>query len=170
MIERYVRKQHIADASFFDMPLLLTEERGDFVSFRDQLTREINPRGILEEIFAAELAAHTWEICRLQRCRTLVINMALENALAQLLIRIVDPDDSTDCIVLARNWFSEPEAKSEVAELLSDIQLDEAAIVAQATRAVYNDLRQLDRMISLQQSLRAFSVALSNTARASRFG
>lgn len=154
MIARHVRKGHINEASFFDMPLVLTEPRQDFVSLRDQLIREINPGGILEEIFAAELTAHTWEICRLQRCKTLVINMALENELAKLLSRIIDPDDEEECNVLARNWFNEPEAKREVARLLADIQLDEAAIVAQATRAVYNDLHQLDRMISLQQSLR----------------
>lgn len=56
----------------------------------------------------------------------------------------MDPDDEEECNVLARNWFNEPEAKREVARLLADIQLDEAAIVAQATRALYNDLHQLD--------------------------
>lgn len=154
MIPRYGRKQQIVDCSFFDMPLVLTESRDDFVSFRVELTREINPRGIMEEIFVAELAAHTWEISRLVRCRTLIVNMAFERALVTLLSRIVDSDDEEECAALARDWFSDPKAKARVSDLLASIQLDEAAIVAQATRNVFDDLQRLDRMSCLQQALR----------------
>lgn len=147
-------REHIIDGICFHVPMILTESRDEFVSFRTELIRDINPAGFLEEIFAAELASHTWEIARLQRCKTLVINMAFEYALIELLSRTESFDYEEECAELARAWFTEPSAKRKVTDLLAKLQLDEAAIVAQATRNVLKDLQQLDRMISRQQSLR----------------
>lgn len=154
MIPRSVPKNSELRSALFCTPLIPTESEDDFVTLRMALVCGIAPKGILEEIFVAELAAHTWEIRRLRRCRTLIVKMAFENALIELLSRIENVADEADCAALARAWFTEPSAKRKVTDLLAKIQLDENAIVAQAKRAAFNDLQQLDRMISLQQSLR----------------
>ncbi|MBR0704315.1 hypothetical protein JQ599_30715 [Bradyrhizobium diazoefficiens] len=157
MTPRYARQQRIVDSSFFDVPMILTESGDEFVSLRKGLFREMNPQGILEEIFVRELVVHTWEMCRLMRCRTLLINMAFKHALEALLRRIVSADEEEDdeeWAALARRWFTDPNAKKAVSELLASVQLDEAAIVAQAMRSEFENLQELDRMIRLQQSLR----------------
>ncbi len=52
------------------------------------------------------------------------------------------------------DWFSKPEARKEVLELLAEFRLDESAIEAEAIRSVFSELEVLDKMLTLQESRR----------------
>jgi len=48
---------------------------------------------------------------------------------------------------LAFEWFTDPKARRQVAEILNRFHLDETAIEAEAIRSVAADLELLDRML-----------------------
>ncbi|UWU66929.1 hypothetical protein [Bradyrhizobium sp. NC92] len=154
MVGRYARKDSAVDLAFFDTPLVPTERRDDLLSLRRALIQDIRPVGILEEIFVLELAGHIWEMQRLGRSRTLLINLAIENALCELISRISDDLDEAECAALARAWLTDSHAKRQVLKLLAAVKLDEEAIVARATMDVFEDLQRLDRMLSQRQARR----------------
>ena len=52
------------------------------------------------------------------------------------------------------DWFSKPEARKEVLELLADFRLDEFAIEAEAIGSVFSELELLDKMLTLLESRR----------------
>ncbi|MET4040530.1 hypothetical protein ABIC03_002221 [Bradyrhizobium sp. RT6a] len=133
VIRSYVPENSVLRSTLFCMSLVPTESKDDFVKLRMALVRDIAPKGVLEEIFVAELATHMWELGRLRQCRARIEKMAFQNALIELHSRI-------------ENVVHE--------DLLAKIQLDEEAVGAQATQAEFEDLRQLDELISLERTLR----------------
>jgi hypothetical protein len=49
---------------------------------------------------------------------------------------------------LAREWFSDPDIKKKVAGALREIELDEAAVEAEAIRKSAADLERIDRLLA----------------------
>jgi hypothetical protein len=74
-------------------PLLITESVDEFADFYAQLEQEIGPSGVIERIFVRDVAASTWDILRLQRCKTATINLESLNALKLLLLQLLDEHD-----------------------------------------------------------------------------
>jgi len=60
-------------ALFLKPPLLITESKEDFASLNGALEQEIEPRGIVERIYVAEIAYLVWEILRLRRCKVAIM-------------------------------------------------------------------------------------------------
>ena len=143
---------------FAKPPLLITESAEDFASLSATLAQEIKPRGIIEHMYVAEIAALVWEILRLRRCKAAIVNAAFKGALADLLDRLTGicnwgaPKEKRNALV--RDWFSEPKAKKEVSEILAKYQLDEFAIEAEAIRSRSEDLEVIDRMLTSLESRR----------------
>src|ERR1035437_9945981 len=73
---------------FAKPPLLITESAEDFASLSAALAQEIKPRGIVERMYVAEIAALVWEILRFRRCKAAIINTEFEDALLSLLNRL----------------------------------------------------------------------------------
>ena len=120
---------------------------------------EIKPRGIIERLYVADIAALVWEILRLRRCKVAIVNTAFKNALSEIVYRLAgEPEMDTperewyEAIIL--DWFSKPEARKEVLELLAEFRLDEFAIEAEAIRSVFSELEVLDKMLTLLESRR----------------
>ena len=138
------------------MPLLITESEEDFAALTSELKQELKPRGIIEQMYVADIAALVWEILRLRRCKGATINIALKEALSEIVYRLAgepDPDtpqrDWVDAV--SRDWFSKPTARKEVLELLDKFHLDESAIEAEAIRSKFSEIETLDRMLTLQE-------------------
>jgi hypothetical protein len=138
-------------------PLLITESAEEFASLREQLEQEIKPKGIVEQIYLDDLAAIVWEIQRLRRCKTAIINNALRAALKRLLgqalFDVVDPedlgDDGTEQVEdFADRWFTNKQIRKEVLKILGRYHLDESAIEAEAIRLTASDLEVIDRMLT----------------------
>ncbi len=148
-------------------PLLMTESREDFEQVRNSLEREIQPRGIIEQMYVDDMAYIVWEIRRLRRCKDTIINVAfrtgLERVLKQLFWRFRETEffnDDEEMEDLALRWFTDPQAKKEVSELLGKFQLDESAIEAEAIRESSQSLEQLDRMLRSLEARRDRALAL----------
>jgi hypothetical protein len=141
-------------------PLLITESRQEFDRIRDALDREIKPRGPIEAMYVAEIACLVWEILRLRRCKTGIINNAFRTALEPILTQLLRETREWGCEVreaaetLARKWFSHPDSKKKVAELLEVFGLDETTIEAEAVRQSAQDLERIDRLLASSEARR----------------
>jgi hypothetical protein len=141
-------------------PLLITESADEFDALQDAFEQEINPRGIIEQMYVYDISSIVWEILRLRRCKVVIINAAFRGALENLLEQLLrqeneDPFEVQDeAQALAQAWFSEQEAKKRISELLSRIELDESAIEAEAIRRSSSDLELLDKMRTSLESRR----------------
>jgi len=131
--------------------LTTTESADDYDSLVKSLQQAISPRGFIEHMYVAEMSAIVWEILRLRRCSAAIINTAFRAALKSLLVQLCkNPDEPApyqESEVLALEWFTDPNAKRQVAEILNKFHLDEAAIEAEAIRSVAADLELLERML-----------------------
>jgi hypothetical protein len=131
--------------------LTITESAGDYDSLVKSLQQEISPRGFIEHMYVADMSAIVWESLRLRRCAAAIINMAFRAALKNLLVQFwKNPDEPApyqESEVLAFEWFTDPNAKQRVAEILNKFHLDETAIEAEAIRSVAADLELLDLML-----------------------
>ena len=141
-------------------PLLITESPDDFDRIRDAFDQELKPRGIVEQMYVADIAYIAWEILRLRRCKAGIINSAFLQALERLLKQFLRQPGGFNLHMgeeagsLARAWFSDPAGKKQVAQLLKDFQLDETAIEAEAVRCSIDQLEQLDRLLASLESRR----------------
>jgi hypothetical protein len=165
-------------AQFSRPALLMTEAAGDFDALHAQLMHEIAPCGFIERMHVEEFSKIVWEILRLHRCKTAMINTAFRPALKKLLLEVgseaAEPISygETEALVLA--WFTDPNARAEVSEILSRFHLDETAIEAEAIKSLVPELEALERMlIGLEarrsRSLRAiadYRVSFARTVRA----
>ena len=148
------------ELTLFSKPqLLITESAEDFAALNAALMEEIKPHGIIERLYVDDIATLVWEILRLRRCKVAIVNTAFKNALSEIIYRLADvPEQDTpereSYETTLDDWFSKPEARKAVLELLAEFRLDEAAIEAEAIRSVFSELEVLDRMLTLQESRR----------------
>jgi hypothetical protein len=92
----------------------------EFDAVRRALEQEVGPRGIIERMYVNHISSIVWEILRLRRCKTAIINMgfraALENLLSQLLKRPNDfhsnVRDQAEALALSWVYRSRGEKKS----------------------------------------------------------
>jgi len=89
-------------------PLLITESASEFDALREALELEIKPRGIIEQMYVADIASIVWEILRLRRCKDAIINTALRKALQDILQQLlwVPPPYS--------DYFADDEGDAEI--------------------------------------------------------
>jgi hypothetical protein len=135
-------------------PLLLTESQSEFDDLANSFLREILPRGIVEQIYFDDIIASVWEILRLRRCKTAIVNIAFKKALRALLDSLLNYNygRAND---LAERWFNDPAARTEVVELLGELKLDVSAIEAEAIRISSASLEGIDRMLAAAESRRS---------------
>ena len=142
-------------------PLLITESADEFDALHKALQQEIKPRGVIEQMYVADISYIQWEILRLRRCKVVIVNVALQFALEKLLLQLLN-DDNYDYAnfaerkadAIAQAWFTDQKVRKTVSELLRQFQLDESAIEAQAIRTSAADLEQVDRMLTSLESRR----------------
>ena len=141
-------------------PVLNSESTDEFDAIYEALEREIKPRGPIERMYTDDISVILWEILRLRRCKTAIINAAYRAALECLLKQFLKLPDQPDYAVReeaerrAARWFTDQTAKDEVTELLARFGLDDSAIEAEAVRRCAADLERLDRLITSLESRR----------------
>jgi hypothetical protein len=111
-------------------------------------------------MYVHDICAIVWEILRLRRCKVIIINSAFRSALQNLLKQLLRRPGQLEFQVegeaqaLAQSWFTDQEAKKQVSEILSQFDLDESAIEAEAIRRSSSDLELLDGMLTSLESRR----------------
>ena len=141
-------------------PLLITESKDEFDLLRDTLNEEVKPRGIIEQMYVEDIAYLVWEILRLRRGKAAIINSAFRDALTEVVMQLLrNPGErkyqfKDHSEKLAREWFSDPDVKKQVAGLLREFNLDETAIEAEAFRKSADDLERIDRLMASSEARR----------------
>jgi hypothetical protein len=141
-------------------PLLLTESKDEFNLIRDNLNDQIKPRGIIEQMYVEDIACLVWEILRLRRSKAAIINLTFRDALTEVVAQLLrDPGERSYQVKdhsekLAREWFSDPDVKKQIAGLLREFDLDETAIEAEAFRKSADDLERVDRLMASAEARR----------------
>jgi hypothetical protein len=141
-------------------PLLITESEDEFDRIRHALNQEIKPRGILEQMYVEDIAYLSWDVLRLRRSKAAIVNLAFRAALKELITQVLlepgqykhqlgdQPDE------LARDWFSDPNIKKQIADLIQKFNLDESAVEAEAIRRSADDLERMDRLMASAETRR----------------
>lgn len=65
--------------------LLTTESQDEFASLYGELEQEIQPNGVIERTYVQDIAYLIWDILRLRRSKTAIINTAFLAALRGIL-------------------------------------------------------------------------------------
>jgi hypothetical protein len=145
--------------------VLITESAEEFERFHDVLRDELKPRGLLERLYVADIAEKAWEIRRLQRVKTNLINSRLRAGVKELLEALIERTDELDyaqrnawIYQLTEQWFGDARDKKEVLEVLERYRLDEFAIEATAVRSIASDIETLDRLMTSQETRLSRSV------------
>ena len=71
-------------------PVLRTELANDLARIRAQFSAAINSQGIVEDIYVLDYSELTFEIIRLRRYKTAILNWAFSSALKELLGELLD--------------------------------------------------------------------------------
>ncbi|HEY6619407.1 MAG TPA: hypothetical protein VIY68_07675 [Steroidobacteraceae bacterium] len=150
------RRENAETALIPAAPLLITESADDFADMSDALNEEIRPRGIIEQLYIADVAHLSWEILRIWRCKAIMINMEYKKAIKAILQRLAvrGSEIHNDAEDLSYRWFVDEDARKTVLDFLKEFQLDESAIEAEAIGQGAVDLDLLDRLLASLQSRR----------------
>src|SRR5262245_45923282 len=119
-------------------PVLQTEDGAAFARMRVGIRRDVEPRGLLEDMYVGDIACIVWEMLCLRRYRAALINAEFHAAVAAIAQEMTErcgdaaAAQGRHVADLARRWFSDPDAREEVRTLLRRFNLDETAIEARA--------------------------------------
>ena len=126
-------------------PLLITESQEEFSRIREDLYEEINPVGIIEQMYVDEIADLVWQILRLKRCKAGVTNLAFHDASAEILGGLMGAGPE-----VARDWISDPEIAKQVEARLATYKLDGSVIIAEAIKKSSYELERIEILASLE--------------------
>jgi hypothetical protein len=80
------------ELTLFSKPqLLITESAEEFAALNAALVEQIKPRGTIERVYVADIAALVWEILRLRRCKVAIVNAAFKKGLSEIIYRLAEP-------------------------------------------------------------------------------
>lgn len=134
-------------------PVLPTESLEEFESLVATLDLEVRGRNTIEVFYIEQVVRTMWEMRRYQPWKETILNKAMRPALETLLTQLqegrqtnYDPKD------LARDWFTNKEAKQMVSKILEEVGLDESAIAMEAWKMVSSELQLLELMVSSADS------------------
>jgi hypothetical protein len=83
MRRRLSRREYLA------LPLLRTESPTDLVHILDAVIDEVKPNGIILEMLVNDYAYFVWEICRIRRWKTAIVEKEFYRALEFVLQEIL---------------------------------------------------------------------------------
>ena len=117
--------------SIWPDPALLHGERlAGFQALLDGISREIKPRGVIEEMYVHDIAWFVWEIIRLRRCRTATIKGNYWDAL----LAIFDKSQFAESKGFAMDWLTDKNSKKKIRPMLEEFGFDDSVIEARAIR------------------------------------
>lgn len=149
----------------FNPALLLTESREEFDALRVAIDDQIEPRNVIEVLYSADVARLQWEVLRAHRCKAHIVNLAFRRALKSVLRHHFHASREADELV--DRWFTKPEAKKEVRDILAQCSLDEFAVEAEALRLSLSDVEKFDRILAALESRRNKAIRCIDEYRAS---
>lgn len=135
--------------------LLITESVEEFETLRSSFRNEIEPRNAIERLYTDEFSQLVWEIRRWRRSKVARLNLAFRDALYLVLVeQLAALDGGQETVRNLDEWFTNPETKKEVRNLLAQYGLDESALEAEAFRQCSNDLMLIEQLLATAETRR----------------
>lgn len=157
-------------ASRFDGPALLPgENRETLEGIAQSLREHIQPRDPLEEIYFDDLLEAQWNKLRYRSAKSNLLRSSAYRGVEKLVTPLVDTTQlSLDAATLenpadplVRLWNKgDPSAREEVRELLERAGHDEGAILAQTVFVLIEEMKKIEKFISVAEA--RFNAAIRN--------
>jgi hypothetical protein len=123
-------------------PVLRSEDANHYDALLSRLVVAARPRDPFEWMLLKDYADLAWEIFRLRRAKTGIIDGARKGALVMILHRFQLN------VLAAREFHSDPDTRALVLQQLADQGLDEEIITHEAVSNCSGKLAALDRLIA----------------------
>ena len=165
-------------------PLLRSESEQEFNQLLSGFKAEIQPHGVIENMYVADTAIIIWDILRLRRCKMTLLNRAFLQGLRELIdesswqqlppdpgnrpgVRMLDLEEvinrewlekqserSQKVTDLANRWFSSENARQKISRILRKSQHDEFAIEARAIQNSFTEIEWIEKMLTALEARR----------------
>jgi hypothetical protein len=126
----------------FDPRILVEKSEKEVRAIRDELRREIKPRGFIERMYVDEMAAIIWDIRFYRRIKTSLMRLAMQPALRGILTEVTASKNFYESAPirqeakrLAAGWQNNKKDEIKVEKTLSQFYLDEIASKPKPGRA-----------------------------------
>lgn len=130
-------------------PLLTTESAADFEALRTRFTDDVNPRDAIERMHCDDIVNLVWEIMRLRRAKVALLNLALRDALFEILVeKLHEFERGQKTLATLAKWSTDEEIRENVANVLVKHRLDESIIEAEAFRCCSVDMMRIEQLLA----------------------
>jgi hypothetical protein len=153
----------------FSPAMLVSEAEMQRNAILDELTIEIKPKSFIERMYVKDMAEIIWEIQRLRNFKNLILRLAMQPALKDVLNQLLGSQELPGCntyrannMVLSAGWLTNPKDQIKVERMLAEYNLDGTVIKAEAWRRSSGDLALIERMLTSLERRR--DKALANVA------
>jgi hypothetical protein len=145
----------LAKPSRFNPTILTTESEKQVNAIRDELTKEIKPNGFIERMYVDDMADIIWEIQRLRRFKNCLIRNAMQLAIQNILTQVLASSDILEnsqrgqlAKRMAAGWLNNQKDQAKIENTLTQFDLNENHIEAEAWRIASDDLDRIERMLT----------------------
>jgi hypothetical protein len=137
------------------VPVLSTESKEQLESLRADFRKDIRPKDAIERMFCEDIVCLLWEINRWRRARNATLNLAVRDALYELLVeKLSELEPGQETAGYLDGWFTNQKVRQAVLAKLEKFGLDESSIEAEAFRRCSSDLLQLEQLLASAAVLR----------------
>ena len=150
--ERPARERAKVSCAEHLLPVSLIEGEvaADFENFRHACHADLKPKGITESIWVDDFIQYEWEVLRLRRMRSSILQSSRQDALYHLLHSLMPYSemDSRERKQLAYEWsMGDADAVELVNSIMEAHDLSSDAIIAEAFKNRLDTLEKIDRLI-----------------------
>jgi hypothetical protein len=142
-------------------PVLKTENLKLYWQLFDKLVALTKPADILEWLWVKEATDYAWEALRLQRFKSVTIELARKHAIEKALRKLLPglkksygPDVVEEINRLTQGWFNDPTAKRQIVEVLNAYGLPLDAIDAEAYACCIDTVEKLNDQLGVAAARR----------------
>ena len=129
-------------------PVITGEDPDAFLELLDRVREDVNPNGIIEEIWVRDIVDLMWEIRRLRRLKASLLQAAAHHGLEKVLEPLFDGIGAE----LAEDWARrKTRAIAKVEKILAAAGLTFDAVMAATLALKFDDVERIERMIASQQ-------------------
>lgn len=132
------------------VPLIDGELSSDYENFQIACYSDLKPKGMIENIWIDDFIQYEWEIIRLRRMRSSILQSSRQNALSQLLHSIFPYQEmkSDEREHLAFHWSTgQTDAVERIETILKAHDLSSDAIISEAFKTHIDTFEKIDRLI-----------------------
>jgi hypothetical protein len=154
----------------FDPTALVAASGQQLSVIGNQLRKEIKPKSFIENIYVDDLAYIIWDIRQLREIKNSLIRYEMQPALRAILEHVLTSSDffhdsqtKAKAKTLAAGWYRNKKDQAQVEKILTQFNLNENNIEAEAWRRSNADLDLLERQLTTLETRRDKTlIALAN--------